>query len=139
MFILEQEEYKKEGIVWEFIDFGMDLQACIDLIEKVIDIHWFWFKIDLFALSKSVPLLNWFYYNLILLSWNNIHVLSYVLFSVSWCFYMFCFLLPQIFDVSIFYNVLKYGMITSFCITSLFFFISAHGYPFNPWRGMHVP
>jgi len=35
MFILEQEEYKKEGIAWEFIDFGMDLQACIDLIEKV--------------------------------------------------------------------------------------------------------
>ena len=35
MFILEQEEYKKEGIDWEFIDFGMDLQASIDLIEKV--------------------------------------------------------------------------------------------------------
>lgn len=35
MFILEQEEYKKEGIQWEFIDFGMDLQMCIDLIEKV--------------------------------------------------------------------------------------------------------
>ncbi len=35
MFILEQEEYKKEGIQWTFIDFGMDLQACIDLIEKV--------------------------------------------------------------------------------------------------------
>jgi myosin heavy subunit len=35
MFVLEQEEYKKEGIQWEFIDFGMDLQACIELIEKV--------------------------------------------------------------------------------------------------------
>ena len=35
MFVLEQEEYKKEGIQWEMINFGMDLQACIDLIEKV--------------------------------------------------------------------------------------------------------
>lgn len=58
MFVLEQEEYKKEGIQWEFIDFGMDLQACVDLIEKV-SLHtgpgdivsnyvnivtiWFWF------------------------------------------------------------------------------------------------
>ena len=39
MFVLEQEEYKKEGIHWEFIDFGMDLQACIELIEKVYSFY----------------------------------------------------------------------------------------------------
>ncbi len=38
MFVLEQEEYKKEGIIWEFIDFGMDLAACIELIEKVFTV-----------------------------------------------------------------------------------------------------
>lgn len=37
MFVMEQEEYKKEGINWDFIDFGMDLLACIDLIEKVLN------------------------------------------------------------------------------------------------------
>ncbi|KHJ76654.1 myosin head [Oesophagostomum dentatum] len=35
MFVLEQEEYAREGIQWTFIDFGLDLQACIELIEKV--------------------------------------------------------------------------------------------------------
>lgn len=40
MFVLEQEEYTKEGIQWEFIDFGMDLLACIELIEKVQKDTW---------------------------------------------------------------------------------------------------
>merc|ERR1712106_503894 len=34
MFVLEQEGYKKEEIHWVFIDFGMDLAACIELFEK---------------------------------------------------------------------------------------------------------
>ncbi|KAG5675241.1 hypothetical protein PVAND_005159 [Polypedilum vanderplanki] len=38
MFVLEQEEYKKEGIDWAFIDFGMDLLACIEMIEKPMGI-----------------------------------------------------------------------------------------------------
>lgn len=44
MFVLEQEEYKKEGIQWEFIDFGMDLEETINLIEKVT---WF-FSVGLY-------------------------------------------------------------------------------------------
>jgi len=38
MFVQEQEEYKVEGIQWAFIDFGMDLLATIELIEKKMGI-----------------------------------------------------------------------------------------------------
>eukprot|EP01121_Diplochlamys_sp_Union-15-3_P003578 TRINITY_DN1350_c0_g7_i2.p1 TRINITY_DN1350_c0_g7~~TRINITY_DN1350_c0_g7_i2.p1 ORF type:complete len:1524 (-),score=391.20 TRINITY_DN1350_c0_g7_i2:27-4094(-) len=34
MFTLEQEEYKRENINWVWIDFGIDSQATIDLLEK---------------------------------------------------------------------------------------------------------
>merc|ERR1719412_3027801 len=34
MFVLEQEEYVQEGIDWEMVDFGMDLEATIQLMEK---------------------------------------------------------------------------------------------------------
>merc|ERR1712242_384970 len=38
MFVVEQEEYVKEGIDWVMVDFGMDLAACIIMFEKPMGI-----------------------------------------------------------------------------------------------------
>merc|ERR1739846_242834 len=38
MFVVEQEEYVKEGIDWVMVDFGMDLAAAIIMFEKPMDI-----------------------------------------------------------------------------------------------------
>jgi len=36
VFVQIQEEYRREGIDWKFIDFGLDLQPCINLIERQV-------------------------------------------------------------------------------------------------------
>ncbi|CAB4064359.1 MYH6_7 [Lepeophtheirus salmonis] len=38
MFVVEQEEYIREGIDWVMVDFGMDLAACILMFEKPMGI-----------------------------------------------------------------------------------------------------
>lgn len=36
MFIREQQEYLNEGIEWQYVDYGTDMQNTIEFIEKVI-------------------------------------------------------------------------------------------------------
>ena len=43
-FTLEQEEYVREGLDWANVDFGMDLQKCIDMFEKLGVNYMCWLK-----------------------------------------------------------------------------------------------
>ncbi|EDQ92819.1 uncharacterized protein MONBRDRAFT_13965 [Monosiga brevicollis MX1] len=60
MFKLEQEEYSKEEIDWEFIDFGLDLQPTIELIDgqmgvlKLVDEECFFPKATDKSLAEKV-------------------------------------------------------------------------------------
>lgn len=51
MFVSEQQEYMKESISWEEESFGSDLQATIDLIDKV-KMHDLFFSLDETAWPK---------------------------------------------------------------------------------------
>merc|ERR1712228_824202 len=48
MFVLEQEEYVREGIEWANVDFGMDLQKCITMFEKPMGLLAIWEEESLF-------------------------------------------------------------------------------------------
>ena len=52
MFVLEQEEIIKEGIEWVMESFGADLQATIDLIDKVIFIILYYILIIIIQILK---------------------------------------------------------------------------------------
>ena len=50
MFVVEQETYIGEGIEWQMVDFGLDLQACITMFEKPVR--------DIFALFYTFWVLS---------------------------------------------------------------------------------
>merc|ERR1712012_951316 len=55
MFVVEQEEYVKEGIDWVMVDFGMDLQAAIIMFEKPMGVWAILEEETLFPKSTDKP------------------------------------------------------------------------------------
>jgi len=55
MFVVEQEEYVREGIDWAMVDFGMDLQAAIIMFEKPVSC---WYHFYLY-ITKCLCLIRW--------------------------------------------------------------------------------
>merc|ERR1719385_271442 len=55
MFVLEQEEYVREGIEWANVDFGMDLQKCITMFEKPMGLLAILEEESLFPKATDLP------------------------------------------------------------------------------------
>merc|ERR1719410_2118661 len=70
MFTLEQEEYVKEGLDWANVDFGMDLQKCIDMFEKPMALLAIFEEESLFPKATDAPFCEKLHTNL-LGKWAN--------------------------------------------------------------------
>jgi len=64
MFTLEQEEYVREGLDWANVDFGMDLQKCIDMFEKPMKFLSIFEEESLFPKATDVTFKNKLFENL---------------------------------------------------------------------------
>merc|ERR1711953_1320008 len=65
MFTLEQEEYVREGLDWANVDFGMDLQKCIDMFEKPMGLLAIWEEESLFPKATDATFCEKLHSNLL--------------------------------------------------------------------------
>ena len=70
MFTLEQEEYVREGLDWANVDFGMDLQKCIDMFEKPMGLLAIFEEESLFPKATDLTFCEKLHSNL-LGKWDN--------------------------------------------------------------------